>query len=69
MFVDLWIFGILSLVVGAAAVWNRMRGITQGIEATLSKLEDEKVIEIVNDEVIPYRRDLYKNARKRRKSA
>jgi hypothetical protein len=69
MFVDLWVFGIFAILFGVCAVWNRMRGITQGIEATLDKLETDKIIEIVNDEVIPYRRDLYKTARKRRKSA
>jgi hypothetical protein len=63
MFVDLWIFGIFAILFGVCAVWNRMKGVTQGIEATLEKLESDKIIEIINDQVVPYRRDI----RRRRK--
>lgn len=53
MYVDIWVFGILAAVVGACAVWNRNAGIQQGIEGTLQKLVDDKIIRIVGDEVVP----------------
>lgn len=56
MFVDIWIFGIFAVMFGVCAWWNRNAGITIGIEGTLNKLVNDKVIMIQNDEVIPYPR-------------
>jgi hypothetical protein len=64
MYVDLWVFGIFAVLFGVCAVWNRMRGITQGIEATLDKLESDKIIEIIGDDIIPYRRDIRRRKKK-----
>lgn len=66
MYVDIWIFCLFSILFGACAVWNRMRGVTQGIEATLEKLETDKIIEVIGDQVVPYRRDI---RRRRKKTA
>jgi hypothetical protein len=54
MFVDLWIVGIFSLLFGACAYINYNRGIKRGIEATLTVLEQEKIIRINGDDVLPY---------------
>ena len=64
MYVDLWVFGIFAALFGVCAVWNRMRGITHGIEATLDKLESDKIIEIIGDDIIPYRRDIRRRKKK-----
>jgi len=53
MYVDFWILGLFAILVGFCAVWNRNIGIQMGIEGTLQKLIDEKIIRIVGDEVIP----------------
>ena len=54
MFVDLWVVSIFSILFGVCAVWNRMRGIHVGIEKTLDKLVEDRIIRIVNDRVVRY---------------
>ena len=56
MYVDIWIFALFAGLFGLCAIWNRNAGIQQGIEGTLQKLIDEKVIRIVGDEVVPCNR-------------
>lgn len=53
MYVDFWILLLFAGLVGVCAVWNRNVGIQMGIEGTLQKLIDDKIIRIVNDQVIP----------------
>jgi len=54
MFIDIWVFGVFAILFGVCAWWNRNVGIEIGIQGTLSKLIDDKVIRIVGDEVLPY---------------
>jgi len=54
MFIDIWVFGVFAILFGVCAWWNRNVGIEIGIQGTLSKLIDDKVIRIVDDEVLPY---------------
>ena len=57
MFVDIWIFGVFAALFGICAWWNRNSGIEIGIQGTLQKLIDDKVIIIQDDEVFPYPRN------------
>lgn len=56
MFVDIWIVGLFSLLFGFCAWWNFTSGVKRGIETTLFVLEKEKVISIVAEGVVPYRK-------------
>jgi hypothetical protein len=56
MYVDIWIFGVFALLFGACAWWNRTQGISFGIEATLDKLEQDKIIRIIGDKIVPFNR-------------
>lgn len=57
MFVDLWIVSLFSLLFGACAVINFRLGVNKGVEGTLTVLADRKIIAVVDDEVVPYRKD------------
>jgi len=54
MFVDLWVVCIFSILFGVCAVWNYTRGLHIGVEKTLDKLLEDKIIRIVNDRVVRY---------------
>jgi len=54
MYVDIWIFGLFAILFGVCAWWNRVAGVTQGIEATLETLIEKKIIMIVDDNVVAY---------------
>jgi hypothetical protein len=55
MFVDLWIVSLFSLLFGACAYINYNMGLRKGIEATLDVLENDKIIMMHGDQVVPYR--------------
>lgn len=55
MYVDLWIVALFSCLFGFCAVFNYTIGRRKGILDTLLLLESEKVIMVVNDEVVPYK--------------
>lgn len=58
MFIDLWIVCLFSLLFGACAYINYNRGIKKGIEATLTVLEDQKIIRINGEDVLPYNKEV-----------
>jgi hypothetical protein len=58
MFIDLWIVCIFSLLFGACAYINYNRGIKKGIETTLLVLEDQKIIRINGEDVLPYNKEV-----------
>lgn len=58
MFIDLWIVSLFSLLFGACAYINYNMGIRKGVEATLSVLEQEKIIRIDGDDVLPYNKEV-----------
>jgi hypothetical protein len=58
MFIDLWIVCIFSLLFGACAYINYNRGIKKGIEATLTVLEEQKIIRINGEDVLPYNKEV-----------
>lgn len=58
MFIDLWIVCIFSLLLGACAYINYNRGIKKGIEATLTVLEEQKIIRINGEDVLPYNKEV-----------
>jgi hypothetical protein len=56
MFVDLWIVALFSLLFGGCAWWNYRKGVTDGITTTLNVLMDDKVISVVDDKIVPYKK-------------
>jgi hypothetical protein len=58
MFIDLWIVCIFSLLFGACAYINYNRGIKKGIETTLLVLENQKIIRINGEDVLPYNKEV-----------
>lgn len=58
MFIDLWIVCLFSLLFGACAYINYNRGIRKGIETTLLVLEDQKIIRINGEDVLPYNKEV-----------
>jgi hypothetical protein len=56
MFVDLWIVALFSLLFGGCAWCNYRKGVTDGITTTLNVLMDDKVISVVNDKIVPYKK-------------
>jgi len=57
MFVDLWIVSLFSLLFGACAVINYKLGVHRGVEGTLDLLVDQKIIKVVDDKVVSYRKE------------
>jgi hypothetical protein len=57
MFVDLWIFGIFAVLVGVCAVWNRSVGYREGIQDTVEQMLKDKLIDVVNNKLVPYKAD------------
>ena len=58
MFIDFWIVCIFSLLFGACAYINYNRGIKKGIEKTLLVLEEQKIIRINGEDVLPYNKEV-----------
>lgn len=56
MFVDLWIFGIFAALVGICAVWNRNVGYREGIRDTVEQMLEDKLIAIMGNRIVPYRK-------------
>lgn len=53
MYLDPWMLVVLVLSFGVCAWYNRRTGIVTGFFGALDALEQEKIIRIVNDEIIP----------------
>lgn len=57
MFVDIWIVGLFSLLFGACAWWNYSSGVLRGVETTLQVLQDQKIIKIEEQGIVPYKKE------------
>lgn len=54
MYIDIYGTIALALLFGFCAWWNHRQGIRLGIEATLSSLIEQKIIDVKDDRVIRY---------------
>lgn len=59
MYIDIYGVICLALLFGFCAWWNHRQGIRLGIEATLSNLIDEKIIDVKGDKIVPYRENQF----------
>jgi hypothetical protein len=64
MFIDIWIVSLFSLLFGICAVINFRLGVNKGVQGTLTFLADQKIISVVDDEVVPYKRERLRRRKK-----
>jgi len=53
MYLEVWHIIILCCLFGFCAVYNRKKGVYQGIKTTLTSLHNEQIIEIKDGRIIP----------------
>jgi hypothetical protein len=52
MYLEPWMLVILVLTYGTCAVWNRRKGYMVGVMSTLTNLEEDKFIRVLDDGTI-----------------
>jgi hypothetical protein len=53
MYLEPWMLVVLVLSFGVCAWYNRKAGMMTGFFGALDALEEQKIIQIVNDEILP----------------
>ena len=66
MFLDIWMIVILALLFGVCAFWNHRKGFHDGAKDILQNLFDNKIIMVVDGEVVPYRNAWGQQTKRRR---
>jgi len=56
MYLDPWMILLSVIMYGICAWWNRKAGMVHGIETAVNFLLEDKIIKIVNDKIVPYRK-------------